>query len=90
MWKSKYDLLTICPIRAKKVTRDSRFKNIVRANQTPLVQVHHVSYADTVEVNANTDMVMLHFKMGCNKRPGVPYVLNPIVAEGVKYVICSV
>lgn len=77
-------------MRAMKVTYSGRFKNIVRVGRTPLVQVHHVSYGDVVPVNPYKDMVMLHFKMGWNQRPGVPYELNPIVAEGVKYVIYSV
>lgn len=62
----------------------------MRADRTPLVQVHHVSYGDSVLVDHKKDMVMLHFKMGWNKRPGVAYELNPIVEEGVKYVLWRV
>ncbi|OAO13630.1 hypothetical protein AV274_4674 [Blastocystis sp. ATCC 50177/Nand II] len=87
MWGFKRDIRQICPLRAAKITREGRWKNIVRADRTPLVQVHHVSYGDSVLVDHKKDMVMLHFKMGWNKRPGVAYELNPIVEEGVKYVL---
>ena len=89
MWHRSKDIRDICPRRAQKVTKDGRFKNIVRAGRTALVQVHHVSYASTLIVDHKKDMVMLHFKMGWHRKPSIPYDLNPVVIEGVKYALCS-
>ena len=89
MWHRSKDSRDICPRRAQKVTKDGRFKNIVRVGRTALVQVHHVSYASTLVVDHKKDMVMLHFKMGWHKKPSIPYDLNPVVIEGVKYALCS-
>lgn len=69
MWGFKRDIRQICRCARRRSRARGRWKNIVRADRTPQVQVHHVSYGDSVLVDHKKDMVMLHFKMGWNKRP---------------------
>ena len=82
-WGRTQNLLEICPRRWEGIVREERWKQIVRPCQVPYVQVHHVSYADSLFINPKKDLVMLHFKMGCNRGPFEAYQLHSQVLEGV-------
>ncbi len=84
-WEFTNNLLEICPLRWKGVTRDGRWKQIVRPCRIPYVQVHHVSYAESLFISPQLDMVMLHFKLGFHRKPSENYAVNPIVFEGMKH-----
>ena len=84
-WQQTNNILEICPLRWTGIIREGRWKQIVRPCRTPYVQVHHVSYADSIFINPQMDMVMLHFKFGFHRKPAEPYVVNPIVLEGMNH-----
>lgn len=59
-----------------------RQKNIVRLRTVGFVSVHKVT-GNSIRVDPNHDMVMIHFKAYMKKNDGIPIVLNPFVYKAL-------
>ena len=74
----------VCNQRSKKVVKGERQKCIVRVRTTKYVQVHIISYGKRIYMNHNSDIVMVHFKPGFRRLPGVPVLPNPFVSKALQ------
>ena len=78
---------TICSERCEKVVKGERHKNVIRLRTVEYVQVHYIGYGDRLYIDHHLDMVMVDFKPGFRRQPGIPIKNNPFVSQALQHAL---